>query len=71
MNPEELLNQKRDEIFDHWNKIKSADENYENHPSREWLDEHCVIKNIASELPEDVQIVQERESRMYRTIPRF
>jgi len=61
MNADELINEKRDDIFSHWSTIKSADDNYEDHPSREWLDEHCVVKNIASEIPGDVEIVDKRE----------
>jgi len=61
MNAEELIIEKRDSIFDHWSTIKSADENYKSHPSREWLDEHCVIQDIASEVPDDVKTVDKRE----------
>jgi len=35
MNPEELLNQKRDEIFDHWTRMKNISDEFENHPSRQ------------------------------------
>ncbi len=62
MNAEELITEKRDEIFNHWSTIKSTDDNYEDHPSREWLDEHCVITDIASEIPGDVKIVDKRVS---------
>lgn len=61
MNAEELIIEKRDSIFEHWSTIKSVDENYESHPSREWLGEHCVIQDIASEIPDDVETVDERE----------
>ena len=61
MNAEELINEKRDDIFEHWSTIKSADENYENHPSRDWLDENCVIKDIVSEIPSDVATLSERK----------
>jgi len=62
MNAQELINNKRERIYRHWLKMSYVTDTYEEHPDRDWLDEHCVIKNIASELPEDVQIVQEREA---------
>jgi len=62
MNPEELLNQKREEIFDHWSQMKYINDKFENHPSRQWLYDHCNIENIADDLPDDVEAVDERES---------
>jgi|AntRauTorcE11898_2_1112593.scaffolds.fasta_scaffold07119_5 hypothetical protein len=61
MNAEELLQNRRDFIYHHWVKMSYISDEFENHPSREWLNEHCVVKDIASEIPDDIRIVSERE----------
>jgi len=58
MNAEELIIEKRDRIDDHWMKMEFISERFENHPNREWLDEHCVVKDIASEIPDDVEMIE-------------
>jgi len=62
MNAHDLLENKRERIYRHWLEMSYVTDTYEDHPSREWLDEHCVIKSIVSELPDDVDTVRAREA---------
>jgi len=57
-----LLDNKRDSIYHMWIKCESVGDIKDSHYSRKWLDKHCRIRDLATEIPEDVDIVSERES---------
>ena len=63
MNAEELIETKRNRIEDHWHKMEFINESFEDHPDRDWLDKHCVIKNISDEIPAKIETIEEREGR--------
>jgi hypothetical protein len=53
----DLLDEKRDSIYQMWVKCENLNDIYENHHSREWLDNHCMVRDLSEMIPDDIDVV--------------
>jgi hypothetical protein len=58
----DLLDEKRDSIYQMWVKCENLNDIYENHHSREWLDNHCMVRDLSEMIPDDIDVLEERDS---------
>lgn len=65
------LGKKKKQIWKNWREFSKVDERYENHPSKEWLNNKFKIRNVTKVVPSDINLLNERKVNSIELIQDF